>query len=145
MFLLRMLLRRRKASNKSGTNSVFEAEADGDLLNAFAAGPLVQRQGSKRWGILARGQPDGTTPPAAAASAAEQTYELGAAHAECARQGAELQALRRELGAAQAAAAAAQQHLNLQRFKYELLVDLWAMRVLDNEEEGSRLEQQRWP
>lgn len=113
------------------------------MLDAFATGPLVQRQGSKRWGILARGQPDGTPTSAATASAAEQAQELAAARGECARQGAELQALRRELGAAQAAAAAAAQQLNLQRFKYELLVDLWAMRVLDNEELGSRLEQQR--
>lgn len=113
------------------------------MLDAFATGPLVQRHGSKRWGILARGQPDGTSPSAAAACASEQAQELAAARDECARQGAELQALRRELGAAQAAAAAAAQQLNLQRFKYELLVDLWAMRVLDNEELGSRLEQQR--
>ena len=26
------------------------------------------------------------------------------------------------------------ERLNFQRFKYELLVDMWAMRVLDNEE-----------
>lgn len=66
---------------------------------------------------------------------------MAAACVQCTRQGPELQAGRRQLGAAQAAAA--RQQLNLQHFKYELLVDLWVMRVLDNEELGSRLEQQR--
>ena len=59
------------------------------------------------------------------------------------RQGAELQAARRQLGLALAAAAAARQQSNLQHFKYELLVDLWALRVLDHEELGSRREQLR--
>lgn len=121
---------------------MFEAE-EGDALDALSAGPPVQRQGSKRWGILARRQGSLTSrdSAAAAAAAADQAHELAAARSECARQGAELQALRRELGVAHAAAAAAQERLNLQSFKFELLVDLWCLRVLDNEELGSRAEQ----
>ena len=134
-----LLLCRRKPSHKSGAHSVLEVEVAGDVLDASAASPRVPRQGSKHWGILARGQRDGMTPPAAAGAAGEQACEMAAACVHCMRQGAELQASRRQLGAAQAAAAARQQ-LNLQHFKYELLVDLWALRVLDNEEQGSRLE-----
>ena len=127
---------------------MFEAEDAGDALDALS-GPPVQRQGSKRWGILARRQgslaskDSAAAAAAAAAAAGDHAHELAAARSECARQGAELQALRRELGAAQAAQVAAHEALNLQRFKFELLVDLWAMRVLDNEELGSRTDQER--
>lgn len=113
-----------QASHKSGAHRVLEVEVAGDVLDASAASPRVPRQGPKHWGILARGQRDGTTPPAAAGAAGEQACETAAACVQCTQQGAELQAALRQLGLAQAAAAAARQQLNLQHFKNELLVDL---------------------
>lgn len=50
--------------------------------------------------------------------------ELEYFRGECARQGQELSALSAELASREAEGAALQQQLNMERFKYELLVDL---------------------
>ena len=77
-----LLLCRRKPSHKSGARSVLEAEAAVDVLHADADSPLVQQQGSKHWGIRARGERDGATSPAAAGPAGEQASKMAAAYAQ---------------------------------------------------------------
>ncbi|CAK0787320.1 hypothetical protein CVIRNUC_010538 [Coccomyxa viridis] len=50
----------------------------------------------------------------------------------------EMRALQRGTGISSHTAADLRERLNFQCFKYELLVDMWAMRVLDNEELAQR-------
>ena len=116
-------------------------EATQDALDDFhgtaagAATEPVARQGSKsgRWSILSRKT---STPTGGATTGAgapegqsqqeqlEQARELEFFRGECLRQGRELQGLRGELQGAAAAARQARQALNLQTFKFELLIDL---------------------
>lgn len=129
----------RKKSKGGAHSSLFDAQEADDALAAFTipaeASPLEPpaRQGSRsgRWGVLIR--KDSATKGRGAASSGAGN---AATEAECARQGEELQRLRGELAAARAAEQHAAESLNLQRFKFELLVDLWSMRILDNEELG---------
>ncbi|EIE20404.1 hypothetical protein COCSUDRAFT_33964 [Coccomyxa subellipsoidea C-169] len=46
----------------------------------------------------------------------------------------ELRRIQRQTGTSAQHVLDLRERLNFQRFKYELLVDMWAMRVLDNEE-----------
>lgn len=100
--------------------SVFEAAGEGDALDALEAGAgrqVVARQGSgSRWGLLSR---KGSSSAAREAQLLQQEHdqELAALRADCAAQAAEAAAMRAQLGEAH-------EELNLQRFKYELLVDL---------------------
>ena len=119
---------------------MFEAAQDAldDFHTTTAAGaaePLA-RQGSRsgRWGILSRksSQPAGEAAAGGGAAGGqsqleqqqEQQRELEFFRGECLRQGQELQGLRDELQGAAAAARQARQALNLQTFKFELLIDL---------------------
>lgn len=126
-------VRRRKS--RGGAHSVFEAASD--TLDVFAlpaaaeaGGPLPRpKSGRPGWGIMNRRastQGHGDAAAAAAATAAQHQVEadLHAAHQLAGRQGEELQSLRAQLAAAQAAARRAQERHNMQAFKFELLVDL---------------------
>ena len=109
---------------------------DSHSTTAGAATEPLARQGSKtggRWSILSR---KSSTPTGAATTGSgaaegqsqqeqlEQARELEFFRGECLRQWRELQGLRGELQGAAAAARQARQALNLQTFKFELLVDL---------------------
>lgn len=103
---------------------MFEAEQQQaeDALDAFQAVP------ASRGGVLShRGQPAGASQAAAAeveaatASAAEADDEARRLQAQCEQQAAELAAVREQ---ARRSEREARCTLNLQRFKYELLLDL---------------------
>ncbi|GAB4813133.1 hypothetical protein N2152v2_000179 [Parachlorella kessleri] len=116
-------------------NSVFEAQSDFDVQHPGLDSPgvLAQRQPSKsKWGLLSRRNSGSRQ----AANVAELQKDVEFFRGECLKQGQELQELQYRLEGQDARGRELQQRLNLERFKYELLVDLWAMRVLDNEELG---------
>lgn len=95
---------------------------------AGLADPPARREGSKsRWNILPRKNSmnrEANSAAAAAEAATEVQEELRYFKAECLRQGKELQELQEELQMSQSSARQAQERANMQRFKYELLIDL---------------------
>ena len=99
-----------------------------------------------RWGIKAasspspgaKGQHYSSTGAYAAPALMRQVSLL---QEQVAHQAEQLEELHKELEERDAEGDELRQALNLERFKYELLVDLWSMRVLDNEELGLQLEQ----
>jgi hypothetical protein len=101
-----------------------------------------------RWGIksatssqaAAAGQHSPTT---GAYSAPALMREVSLLQEQVAHQAEQLEELHRELEERDVESDELRQALHLERFRYELLVDLWSMRVLDNEELGLQLEQQQ--
>jgi predicted RNase H-like nuclease (RuvC/YqgF family) len=99
-----------------------------------------------RWGIKAAGSTTAAaaqhSPTTGAYSAPALMREVSLLQEQVAHQTEQLEELYRELEERDAEGEELRQALNLERFRYELLVDLWSMRVLDNEELGLQLEQQ---
>ncbi|KAL4459173.1 hypothetical protein ABPG75_014038 [Micractinium tetrahymenae] len=154
---------RRKSKGGSGMGPL---EAEGDALDAFSSGgPLLAAarlpsHSGRAWGSILGRRPSGEAAGEAASMQhaqqhphlhPQQSYqqqqqhynqqaeaELAALRARCEAQAQEAASLAAQLAAARAGEAAALEQLNLQRFKYDLLVDLWAVRVLDNEELGAQ-------
>ncbi|KAL4427159.1 hypothetical protein ABPG77_001163 [Micractinium sp. CCAP 211/92] len=137
----------RRKSKSGGSMAVLEA----DTLDAFSSGPLVAAghptpsPSRARPGILS-GKPSGVAAGEVTAPHHQQqclNAELATLRGQCRAQEQEIASLAAQLAAARAGEASALERLNLQHFKYELMVDLWAVRVLDNEELGAQQTQQQ--
>jgi len=98
-----------------------------------------------RWGIKAAAAATATagqhSPTTGAYSAPALMREVSLLQEQVSHQAEQMEELYRELEERDVEGEALRQALNLERFRYELLVDLWSMRVLDNEELGLQLEQ----
>ncbi len=114
--------------------------------HAYVDGRQQELSPAGRWGIKAAASPQAAagqhSPSTGAYSAPALMREVSLLQEQVAHQAEQLEEMHRELEERDAEGDELRQALNLERFRYELLVDLWSMRVLDNEELGLQLEQQ---
>ncbi len=113
--------------------------------HAYLDGRQQDLSPTGRWGIkaaAANSQAAGKhSPTTGAYSAPALMREVSLLQEQVAQQAEQLEELHRELEERDAESDEMRKALNLERFRYELLVDLWSMRVLDNEELGLQLEE----
>ncbi|KAL4542946.1 hypothetical protein Ndes2526B_g03629 [Nannochloris sp. 'desiccata'] len=129
---------------KKSADSKHQGLAQMNHNHAYVDGSQQDLSPTGRWGIkaaaasMAAGQHSPTT---GAYSAPALMREVSLLQEQVAHQAEQLEELHRELEERDAEGDKLRQALNLERFRYELLVDLWSMRVLDNEELGLQVEQ----
>lgn len=105
---------------------MYEAQDALDAAYLHPAAQTVQPRsgGGGGWGILSARRGSSTSSDTAAAYAHKQEHEAAALRAQCSAQVQELSVMAEAIEALREERAAAAERLNLQRFKFELLVDL---------------------
>lgn len=125
------------------------AVLEADTLDAFSSGPLVAAghptpsPSRARPGILS-GKPSGVAAGEVTAPHRQQqclNAELATLRGQCRAQEQEIASLAAQLAAARAGEASALERLNLQHFKYELMVDLVRGAAWPQQRGGQRLHQ----
>ncbi|PSC74310.1 mitochondrial glyco [Micractinium conductrix] len=117
---------RKKAQRNGAAHGVYEAQDALDAAYLHPAAQTVQPRsgGGGGWGILSARRGSSTSSDTAAAYAHKQEHEAAALRAQCSAQVQELSVMAEAIEALREERAAAAERLNLQRFKFELLVDL---------------------